>query len=175
MFLTCPSEPLEEPTIDDHPIVAVLPKDNKRRCSECGRVLQGICKSGKCQTCLMNRSKKERADWNSDPDLQIPLAWESLPDSDDLRADLLWAYNNTVHIKEVAGKGSLIYWGRMTTPPGRGSSVQLKFYDKNPAGFHASFQKAMGISDESDGEKQRGEKRAVAEVRKVLEKYREGK
>lgn len=171
MFLSCPAEHLEEPAIDDRSPSVVL-SDGVRRCSVCGKELRGICKAGKCQSCLMVQAKKEKAEWNHDPDLQFPVAWESLPESNDLRADLLWAYNNSVHIKKRAGKDSLIFWGRCSTPPGKGSHVQLSFYDTNLVGFQTMLQKALGVSDESDGEKQRGERRAVAEVRKILGNYR---
>jgi hypothetical protein len=151
----------------------VIQSLGKRLCSSCGKELRGICREGLCQTCLMRSARQEGIEAARDPDLQMPAAWKDLPESADPRPDILWAYNNQIHIKERQGKASLIYWGRCSEPPTRASHAQLSFAASNQAKFQERLDRATG-QDENEGDSEKAERRAVGEIETILSKMQEG-
>jgi hypothetical protein len=133
----------------------------------CGAAISWHSDSDRCGICRARDSKNNR-----DPDLQMPPEWANLPESTDPRGDLLWAYNNHMHIKRRPGKESLIYWGRMTTPPTRAASAQILFYDSNPKGFQDRLDRAVGEGDTADPELRAEARRQIAEINRILEQFK---
>ena len=106
------------------------------------------------------------------PAQKIPDSWYFLPESSDPITDLLWAYNNTIHIQKREGQSSNIFWGNMTTPPSIAAQNGIYLYDSNQNGFNDLLHRVTATKDATDPELVREEKKSIAEVRKILEKFK---
>jgi len=145
-----------------------------RKCKHesCQRQISDQCETGYCPDHFRQHCPTSTLGMAGDPDLQMPASWKDLPESTDMRADLLWAYNNMLHIRRREGKSSLIYWGRCSEPPSKGAHVRLSFADSNLAAFLQAVDRATGLNVATNEEDQRGERRAVEEVRKILTSFK---
>jgi hypothetical protein len=145
------------------------PSDEVRLCACGAKVMKN---HHVCRSCYMVALGKINADGAHNPDLRIPEAWHDLPESTDPKPDMLWAWNNVIHVVKIPGKSDKIWWGRMTTPPTRASFDFILFYDSNPTAFRQELRKYLGNQDATDPELVTEEKRSIAEVRKVLEAFK---
>jgi hypothetical protein len=145
----------------------------------CGQPLHGLGKCHKHHVILvratyLERKRKEAQD-NNDPALVMPAHWANLPESTDPRPDVLWAYNNYMHVEERPGANSRIYWGRMTDPPTRAAPLQIRILVSNPMKVQDLMHKAASKEETTDPEQEREERRSVQEVRKILATFKKDK
>lgn len=113
-----------------------------------------------------------------DADLLIPESWADLPKAvtaADIKAELLWAHANERNIEQRPGKTSLIYWGRCSDPPTCSAQSVLEFADTNHAKFMEQIFRLTVDEDpdKDDAELVREEKKSIAEVQRLLEKFAE--
>ena len=93
----------------------------------------------------------------------------------DIKAELLWAHANERNIEQRPGKASLIYWGRCSDPPTCSAQSVLEFADTNHAKFMEQIFRLTVDEDpdKDDAELVREEKKSIAEVQRLLEKFAE--
>jgi hypothetical protein len=105
--------------------------------------------------------------------LTVPADWGDLPLSAAWDDEVQWVYQN---------RHRCIAWKRDGTPkinlfvartsaPSEGAIGLIKRAADDPKGFDDILKAVKKGADDDEPEKKRGERRAIAEVRKVLERY----
>ena len=123
------------------------------------------------------RLKREAADSNRGP-LDWSNVWPDLPESTDIRQDVLWVYNNFPYCVEThKDRTCTIWWeAARTKPPSVGAIAQMQFLEndkKHYTGSTGTMQKILASMDEPETESVKDERRAIEEVEKLLRKMQE--
>jgi hypothetical protein len=105
--------------------------------------------------------------------LRVPKSWLPLPERAAREDELEWLHSQRLYLVSYDrdGHAKLGDLSKATCPPpSAGALALLRDVAHNDRGF---FQKIMGArtGSDADGENERGEKRAQAEIREILKKF----
>ena len=103
---------------------------------------------------------------------RIPPAWGDLPESAPWSEEIQWVHENRFHCITWRQNGMpKINFYAASPAPSKGALALMQDAATNPKAFLALLNKAKTGGDDGNSDAERGEKRSIAEVRKVLAKY----
>lgn len=110
-------------------------------------------------------------------ELQVPAEWGELPLTAPLEVEVQWVHTNGQRCISYTheGRERINLFAARNPAPSEGA-IRLMFRAaSDPKSFDDLFKSVKKGESEDGSEKTRTERRSIAEVEKVLEKYLEGK